>query len=76
MLERLLSLPQDCHILLFGPRNCGKSTLIQKVFKEDTRIYIDLLQVSEEERFSANPDSLFDIVSALPDKKVMQRIIN
>lgn len=66
VITRLLKLPTDSHLILFGPRNCGKSTLIKNTFDERFRIYIDLLEISEENRFTSNPDELFDIVKALP----------
>lgn len=65
--SRLLKLPLDNHILLFGPRNSGKSTLLKETFDGRSSLYIDLLDGLEEDRFRRNPDDLFDIVMALPD---------
>jgi len=67
MIERLLKLPLDIHLFLFGPRNCGKSTLIRSTFDEKSRVYIDLLEAEIESRFARNPDSLYDIVQGLPE---------
>ena len=53
---RLLKLPQNQNFFLFGPRNTGKSTLIQQNFPD--ALSIDLLDPEEEERFLRNPNTL------------------
>lgn len=67
MIERLLKLPQEQSLLLFGARNTGKSTLIQKTYSQETSLMIDLLDPIEEERFARNPNELKAIALGLPD---------
>ncbi len=62
---RLLKLPKEHSIFLFGARNTGKSTLVKEVYA-DSSIIIDLLKSETEARFSRRPDELYDIVIALP----------
>src|SRR5262245_54178364 len=62
---RLLKLPIDHSIFLFGARNTGKSTLVKEVYANSS-VVIDLLKKKTEARFSRNPDELYDIVVALP----------
>jgi len=62
---RLLKLPLDHSLFLFGARNTGKSTLVKEVYANSS-IVIDLLKKKTEARFSQNPDELYDIVRALP----------
>jgi len=63
---RLLNLPDEQSIFLFGARNTGKSTLIKEVYA-DHSILIDLLKKKTDARFLRNPDELFDIVMGLPE---------
>jgi uncharacterized protein len=66
MLPRLLKLPLNHSIFLFGPRNTGKSTLLHKIFSEKHSLWIDLLDPVEEDRFIRHPEELASIVNALP----------
>ncbi len=63
---RLLTLPKEHSLFLFGARNSGKSTLVKEVYA-DSSIIIDLLKKKTEARFARNPDALYDIVKALPE---------
>jgi len=63
---RLLNLPKESSLFLFGARNTGKSTLIQEVYAQSS-ITFDLLKKSTEARFLRNPDELYDIVMGLPE---------
>jgi len=63
---RLLKLPNEHSLFLFGARNTGKSTLIKEMYA-DFSIIIDLLKKKTEARFSRNPDDLYDIVMELPE---------
>lgn len=56
MFQRLLHLPKNQNFFLFGPRNTGKSTLIQQNFPD--ALLIDLLNPEEEERYLRNPNTL------------------
>lgn len=67
MLPRLLKLPQNQSFFLFGARNTGKSTLLRQTFTEDRCFWIDLLDPSEEDRFSRTPQELTALVLALPE---------
>lgn len=63
---RLLKLPKEHSLFLFGARNTGKSTLIKEVYA-DTCIILDLLKKKTEARFLRNPDELYDIIMGLPE---------
>ena len=62
MLPRLLKLPKNRSLFLFGARNTGKSTLLQQVFTHEKSIWINLLEPSTEELMAINPDELRAIV--------------
>lgn len=64
---RLLTLPKNKHFFLFGPRNTGKSTLLEETFDSNTTLVLDLLESKEEDRFARDPDELSRIVGALPE---------
>ena len=64
-LNRILKLPRNYSLFLFGARNTGKSTLIKEQFMD--ALYIDLLDPETEDRFSRSPKELKYIVDALPD---------
>jgi predicted AAA+ superfamily ATPase len=66
MIPRLLQLPLDQSILLFGPRGTGKSTLLKATFPAETTHWINLLDAQEEERFALRPNELMAVVRALP----------
>lgn len=66
LITRLLKLPKNHHFFLFGPRNTGKSTLIEQAFPAESTLILDLLDSAEEDRFARNPNELSQIVSALP----------
>lgn len=65
MQDRLLKLPQNYSLFLFGARGVGKSTLIRNAFAESQAFWIDLLDPATEERYSKNPAVLFQEVGAL-----------
>ena len=67
MLQRLQQLSNNQHLFLFGPRGTGKSTLLRKIFKPEHSLYIDLLDLDEEARLAADPNSLLYRVHALAD---------
>ena len=69
MLNRLIQLPKNQNILLFGPRGVGKSTWLRHVFDERQCLWINLLKASDEMRFARYPDDLIAMVEAMqPDK--------
>lgn len=67
MYKRLLNIPKDQSLFLFGSRNTGKSTLIKALFPE--ALYLDLLDTDLEDRFSRSPKELKYIVDALPKEQ-------
>ena len=64
---RLLRLPTEHSLFLFGARNTGKSTLVQALYAECS-ITLDLLNKKTEARLWRNPDELMDMVLALPEE--------
>ncbi len=46
----------DKSLFLFGPRQTGKSTLLQSLFPGNTAYYYDLLKTEEFTRLSAHPE--------------------
>jgi len=67
MLNRLLKLPQKQHMILFGARGTGKSTLLKHQFDARHCLWIDLLDPEAEDRFARSPGELQAIVKALPE---------
>ncbi len=69
MLSRQLTLPKNRNFFLFGARNTGKSTLIERYFPKSQNLWIDLLDPRLEARFTQNPAELYEIITSLPDDK-------
>jgi len=67
MIPRLLELPTEQSILLFGPRGTGKSTLLHAIFPLKETHWINLLDPEEEQHFSSQPNDLIAIVKSLPE---------
>ncbi len=67
MIPRILKLPLDQSILLFGPRGTGKSTLLRATFANETTHWINLLDAEDEARFATKPSDLMAVVRALPE---------
>jgi predicted AAA+ superfamily ATPase len=68
MYKRLIKLSESQHLFLFGARGTGKSTLLKATLSPDTTLFLDLLSAGLEARLARNPDSLREIVEALPEK--------
>lgn len=51
---------------LFGARGTGKTTLLEKIFKNKAK-FLDLLNPELESRFKRNPNILIEIVNSLTD---------
>ncbi|MGA2655447.1 MAG: AAA family ATPase, partial [Gammaproteobacteria bacterium] len=66
MLKRILQLPDNHSFFLFGARNTGKSTLILERFNQQQSLWINLLDLDQEEQFAREPNLLYAIVKALP----------
>lgn len=67
MFSRLLNLPSEHHLFLFGARNTGKSTLIEKLYDHSHSLYIDLLDYDQFEKYNRDPNELKRVVEALDD---------
>lgn len=68
MFPRLLKLTKKRSFFLFGARSTGKSTLLKQSFSEPETLWCNLLKPQEEERFSRKPETLYDMVTALPEE--------
>jgi len=68
MFCRLIDFVTDYSFFLFGPRGTGKSTILQRRFKKEDCLWIDLLDLEMESNFSNNPSQLYTIVKSLPDE--------
>jgi uncharacterized protein len=66
-INRLIKLPNNHTILLFGARGVGKSSLLEAEFKFASNLYINLLDPFEEQRFARNPGELVELVEAMPE---------
>lgn len=66
IINRLLKLPEDESLFLFGPRGVGKTTLLKHLPWLSQALYINLLRPSEEVRFTRQPGELEAVVNALP----------
>jgi len=66
-IDRILTLTKTHSFFLFGPRNTGKSTLIENTFNVNQTHFFNLLSFQQQSRFLRNPDELYDIVIAFPD---------
>lgn len=68
MLKRDLQIPLNHSLFLFGPRQTGKSTLLQNALVDLPSHQIDLLRISEYIRYKSNPAIFREEIDALPDK--------
>jgi len=55
MINRTANLPKNRHFFLFGPRQTGKSSLIQERFLSHEKLYINLLLSREYRRLKLDP---------------------
>jgi predicted AAA+ superfamily ATPase len=62
MIQRKINLPKDISFFLFGPRQTGKTTLIDAVFTQRI-LKINLLLNQQFLKYSKNPDLLIDEVA-------------
>ena len=69
MIPRLLHLPSDKSLFLFGARNTGKSTLIAHYYGGEHCQWFDLLDPELEQRFTNDPNEFYNIVQSLPEEK-------
>ena len=67
MFPRLLEVTKKRSFFLFGARNTGKSTFLKNKFVKENTFWCDLLDPDEEDRFSRKPNTLYEMVKALPE---------
>jgi len=69
MIPRLLELPHDENVLLFGARSTGKTTLLNHLPLYENAVVINLLEADVERQFRHNSDVLSDVVKAMIKRK-------
>jgi len=65
MIDRLLTLPNNNSFFLFGPRQTGKSTLIEAYLPPKGTFKIDLLVDDEFKKYAQRPSTLSDEIKTL-----------
>ena len=65
MVNRIFNPLKSNSFFVFGPRGTGKTTWLKKHFSQQKHLWIDLLEVVDEERFAAQPQ----LLAALIDKQ-------
>jgi len=71
MIDRLLTPSRTQSFFLFGPRGSGKSTLLNNLFRNESVLWIDLLEQRQEFELSQSPDSLLERWAALKQKWIV-----
>lgn len=66
MIPRLIDLPDKRSFFLFGARNTGKSTEIERKFHGEDSVFFDLLDEEQSSRFGSHPNDFYEIIKALP----------
>jgi len=56
MFKRIIDIPRDRHLFLFGPRQTGKSTLIRTLFTDTQTLFLDLLKNDVFQSYVARPE--------------------
>lgn len=74
-IKRVLNLPKNKHLLLFGPRQTGKSTLLKHEFDPAATLYYDLLQTDVYRKLLARPETFRNEVGAALKAKKPAHII-
>lgn len=73
MFRRFRKFFHNHSFFLFGPRGCGKTTLLKERFEPSEALWLDLLDTAVEERFTQNISEFYSIVNGL--KKETKYII-
>jgi predicted AAA+ superfamily ATPase len=68
VIKREIILPKAENFFLFGPRQTGKSTLLQATFSENNTYFYDLLKTDEFARLAAHPELFREEVQSRPNK--------
>lgn len=67
MIPRIITPPKNNSFFLFGPRGCGKTTLLREQFQSDSRVvWIDMLDPDDEAFFQTDPAELIRRCEHLP----------
>lgn len=56
MIERIINLPKNNNIFLFGARSTGKSTLLKSIFSCEKSLFFDLLLSETYRKYAARPE--------------------
>ena len=64
MYKRLVNPILSNSFFLFGPRGTGKSTFLKELFKNTNCLWIDLLDLEEEDELRLSPQSLIQRIKA------------
>ena len=68
MYQRICNILKTRSFFLFGARGTGKSSLLKKFFKQDSPLWIDLLNDRDFLLYSRNPSLLYDQAISLSNK--------
>ena len=68
MYQRICNILKTRSFFLFGARGTGKSSLLKKFFKQDSPLWIDLLNDRDFLLYSRNPSLLYDQALSLSSK--------
>ncbi|MBI2335611.1 MAG: ATP-binding protein [Deltaproteobacteria bacterium] len=68
MFNRIINPSKDNSFFIFGARGTGKSTWLEWKFESVPHLYIDLLNLDEEERLAKDPNALLAQVKGLDQK--------
>jgi len=74
-ISRLIKVPQNHSFFLFGPRQTGKSTLLNEKFSSDKTLFINLLDSEEYYKYSVDIAAFKREVEVL-DKKITHVVID
>lgn len=68
MIHRIPKLSNSNSFFLFGARGVGKSSLIEKHFRQKNTLLIDLLKAEWEDELQKRPDYLIEAIAKSPKK--------
>src|SRR3990167_6377899 len=68
MFNRMVNPSKNNSFFIFGARGTGKSTWLEWKFESIPHLYIDLLNLDEEERLAKDPGALLAQVKGLDQK--------
>ncbi len=75
-IPRLVELPDDHSCFLFGPRQVGKSTLIQQKFTSENTIFYNLLKFEVVKALTKNPSSFRETIAARDYKRITHVVVD